>query len=364
MTVDELVEVCRRIYGTDYWGPVLDMVLRHTAYAALETGGTLVEMARILDDDDYRESILPRIANPETQRFLQRLSAFRGGTREQKIASTLHRLQRFLGTPFIRNIVGQRRSTLNMREVMDRSRILLIDLAGIGVSNAQFLGSLVTLLFHQAALSREDRPSSRNKLHFLIMDECSWFISRTVGEMADQVRKFGLGLVLAAQRLGQLKPKDTREAVFANVGNLISFQMGDKDEALYLARHFNTQDLTANEIRSLGRYEIYAQLIRQGARLPAFWARTPSPPPADAKRSVRTQPLIQRSRESYALPREVVEEEIASRERRERYEEPEKRRREEIPAAYLPRPGHHPGRGDARPDDPITDPEPLLPQRW
>jgi len=102
LTVDELVEVCRRIYGAEYWGPVLDMVIRHTAYAALESGGTLVEMARILDDDEYRESILPSIANPETQRFVQRLSAFRVGTRQQKVASTLRRLQRFLATPWVR----------------------------------------------------------------------------------------------------------------------------------------------------------------------------------------------------------------------------------------------------------------------
>lgn len=230
LMVDELVEICKRIYGAEYWGPVLDMVLRHAAYAALEIGGTLVEMARILDDDFYRESIIEKISNPETRRFLQRLSAFREGMREHKVASTLHRLERFLGTPFIRNIVDQARSTINFRELMDKRRILLFDLAGIGVNNAQFLGSLITLLFRQTALSREDTPESLRVPHFLIMDECSWFISRTVGEMADQVRKFGLGLVLAAQRLGQLKPKETREAVFANVGNVICFQMGERDE--------------------------------------------------------------------------------------------------------------------------------------
>jgi len=127
LMVDELVEICKRIYGAEYWGPVLDMVLRHAAFAALEIGGTLVEMARILDDDLYRESIIQKISNPETRRFLQRLSAFREGMREHKVASTLHRLQRFLGTPFIRNIVGQARSTINFRKLMDGSRPSKID---------------------------------------------------------------------------------------------------------------------------------------------------------------------------------------------------------------------------------------------
>ncbi len=255
---------------------------------------------------------------------------------------------------------------LTVDELMDKGKLLLVDLSGIGVSNAQFLGSLLTLLFHHAALSREDTPASQRRLHFLIMDECSWFISRTVGDMADQVRKFGLGLVLAAQRLAQLKPRETREAVFGNVGNLICFQMGDRDEASYLARHFNTPGLTANEIRSLGRYEIYAQLTQQGARLPAFWARTPSPPSPTPRgeRKDQIEWLIQRSRQSHALPRVVVEERIASRERRERHEEPEKRRRQGPAAAHDPRPGHHPGRDNPRPDDASADPVALLPQGW
>jgi len=364
LMVDELVEICKRIYGVEYWGPVLDMVLRHAAYAALEIGGTLVEMARILDDDFYRESILPKISNAETQRFLQRLSGFRQGAREHKVASTLHRLQRFLGTPFIRNIVGQAKSTINFRELMDKRRILLFDLAGIGVNNAQFLGSLITLLFRQTALSREDTPESQRAPHFLIMDECSWFISRTVGEMADQMRKFGLGLVLAAQRLGQLKPKETREAVFANVANIACFHMGERDEALYLERHFNTAELTADEIRSLGRYEIYVQLTLAGERQAAFWARTPPPPLKSIESSGQMEKLISQSRERYALPREVVEEEIASREKGETYEEPEKRRRQDTLATYFQRQKDHPSDGQARSDDPGADSKALLPEKW
>ena len=326
LTVDELVEVCRRIYRTGYWGPILDMVLRHATYAALEIGGTLVNVARILDDDEFRQEVLPRVANAETRRFLQWLSDSRPGRREQRVASTLNRLQRFLGTRFIRNIVGQRRSTIDTRQAMDGHKIVLFDLAGIGVTNAQFLGSVLTLLYRQAALSRDDLAGSSLEPHFLIIDECSWFISRTVGEMTDQMRKFGLGLILAAQRLGQLKPADTREAIFANVGNIIAFQMGEGAEALYLERHLNTPELTAEDLRSLALGEVYAQVIQEGSKKPAFWARTP-PPPAPCRDRAQIQAVIQRSRERYALPREAVEKAIAPQERREHYAEPEKRRR-------------------------------------
>jgi hypothetical protein len=282
--------------------------------------------------------------------------------REQKVASTLHRLQRFLGTPFIRNIVGQRGATIDLREVMDASKILLVDLSEIGVSNAQILGSLLTLLFRQTALSRGDTPESNRVRHYLIMDECSWFISRTVGEMADQMRKFGLGWILAAQRLGQLKPRETREAIFANVGSMVCFRMGEREEAVYLERHFNTAGLTADEIRALGRYEVYAQLTQDGVRLPAFWGRTPPPPPILWEGTDRIEQVRQRCRQQYALPREVVEQEIASRERREMDEEPEKRQRQDAPATYTARPADHAGGDPAWTYDPGPDPETLLPK--
>jgi len=325
LTVDELIEICQRIYTGSYWGPILDMMLRHTAYAALETGGTLIEMARLLDDDIYRQSIVRRVRNPETRRFLIRLSELREGRREQRVASTLHRLQRFLGTPFIRNIVGQRDSSLDIRQIMDSRQILLIDLSGIGVDNAKFLGSLLTLLFRQAALSRENIPESQRAPHYLIMDECSWFISRSVGEMADQARKFKLGLILAAQRLSQLKTQGTLEAILAEASSLICFRMGAVQEARHLAQHLNTADLAAEDIRSLGQYEVYAQILQRGAKSPAFWAETLPPAQVQPGQSKRHSILVSRSRQTYTQPREKVEREMATRERSQHDVEPEKK---------------------------------------
>jgi hypothetical protein len=176
------------------------------------------------------------------------------------------------------------------------------------------------------------------------------------------MRKFGLGLILAAQRLGQLKPKETREAIFANVGSMVCFRMGERDEVVYLQRHFSTAGLTAEEIRALGRHEVYAQLTQDGVRLPAFWGRTPPPPPKPWEGTGRIEEVRQRSREQYALPREVVEQAIASRERREMDEEPEKRRRQDTPATYTARPADHPGRDPAWIYGPGSDPADLLPE--
>jgi hypothetical protein len=327
LVVDELVEICRRIYAGDSWGPVLDMVMRHAAYATSEIGGTLVEMARLLDDDQFRAAILPRVRNPETRRFFQRLSRYRVATREQKFASTMHRLQRFLSTPFVRLIVGQGASNLDIRQTMDEKMVVLYDLSRIGTTNAQFLGSLLTLLYRQAALSRIDVSESNRAPHVLVMDECSWFISRTVGEMADQARKFGLAMVLAAQRLGQLQPEETRDAVFGNVGSVIAFAIGDVGESVYLAQHMNSPDWTAADVRSLGRFEICAQVMHRDSRQAAFRAKSPPPPAPSGNSEARERMILERSRERYALPRDIAEARIESRQRVEDEHEPEKRRR-------------------------------------
>jgi hypothetical protein len=143
---------------------------------------------------------------------------------------------------------------------------------------------------------------------------------------------------------------------------MVCFQLGERDEAVYLERHLNTPNLAADDIRSLPQYQIYAQLVQKGVKLPAFWARTPSPPSTTYRGQDDINLLIQRGRESYAQPREVVEQEIASRERRKGHDEPEKRLRQEALAAYAKGSGNHPGGGAAWSHDPGAGSKVVFPE--
>ena len=312
VTADEIVEVVQRIYGREYWGPLLDLTLRHATIATIEIGGSLIETARFLDDPLFRERAISQVRNPETVRFLSRLED--GNGLDRRSLPAVHRLQRLLATPWLRNTLGQTGQSLDFGEVFRRGDVLLIDLSGIGTANAKLLGSLILLMIRQATLGRGD-VSASDARHFVIVDEASWFISRTVGELFDQARKFGVGLLLAAQRLGQLTPEDTRQAVLANAGTLVSFRMNDREEAAYLARHFAGQRLGASDLHHLPPYEAYVQMSGS-SRLPEpAWTKTPPPAPEPARASEIESRLERAGRERYAKPWPAVERALHERER-------------------------------------------------
>ena len=333
LAVDELIEVLQRVQGREYWGPLLDLALRHAAFAAAELGGSLIETARMLDDPWFRGDAIPQLRNAETARFLGRLGD--GPGVERQLLPAIHRLQRLLATPWLRNVLGQAGRGLDFSELFDRRSLALFDLSGVGTTHAKLIGSLLLLRIRQAALSRD--PQSKPARHFVLVDESSWFLSRTVAELMDQARKFGVGLVLAVQRVGQLAPAETREAVLANAGTLLSFRVSDREEATFLGRHLGSERVQPSDLQRLPRYEAYAQLTHDGDRLEPAWMRAHAPaverPDADAIE----RRLLQAARDRYARPRHVVEAELRTRERTlEANDEPEIRSLPVTPGGAVP----------------------------
>jgi hypothetical protein len=310
VAADELVELVERVYGHQYWGPLLDLLLRHAALAAMELGGSLLESARLLDDSWFREQALSKLENRETVRILSQLAP--GSGYDRRLLPAINRLQRLLGTPWLRNIVGQKERALDFAELFDKRRIALFDLSGVGTTNARLLGSLLMLLIKQATLSRplDDR---RPPHHFVLVDEASWFLSSTIGELFDQARKFNVGIVLAVQRVGQLSPEPIREAVLSNAGTLLTFRIHDHDDATQLARHLASERVGIHDLHHLPRYEAYLQLTRDGERLEPAWLRAPAPAPEPTDARQQEHRLRVAAQTLYARPRAAVEAELRAR---------------------------------------------------
>ena len=308
VAADELVELVERVYGHQYWGPLLDLLLRHAALAAIELGGSLLESARLLDDSWFREQALAKINNRETVRILSQLAP--GSGYDRRLLPAINRLQRLLGTPWLRNIVGQKERALDFAQLFEERRIALFDLSGVGTTNARLLGSLLMLLIKQATLARPlDGPHRPH--HFVLVDEASWFLSSTIGELFDQARKFNVGIVLAVQRVGQLTPEPVREAVLSNAGTLLTFRIHDHDDATQLARHLASERIDVRDLHHLPRYEAYLQLTRDGERLEPTWLRAPVPV---VESSVAMEHrLLATARSRYARPRAIVEAELRAR---------------------------------------------------
>ena len=312
MIADELVETLQRVFGKAYWGPMLDLAVRHAAAATIASHGTLVESARLLEDPTFREQVLRSVDNPETHRFFAGLNDSCG--LDRRVLPAVHRLQRLLATPWLRNVLAQPRSSLSFGEVFERREILLLDLSGLGVANAKLLGSLLLLLIRGAALSRDPAVAS-DRPHLVLLDEASWFASPTIGELLDGVRKFGVGLVLAIQRIAQLSG-DLQSAVFANAATTVSFRVHEHDDAVFLDRHFASDLIGAQDLQRLPRFEAYAQLTVDGDRRDPAWMRAPAPGKPRDDASLLERRLLQQGRDRYTVPRARVEAELREREYR------------------------------------------------
>ncbi|MCA9852247.1 MAG: ATP-binding protein [Dehalococcoidia bacterium] len=271
---DELIDMLQRAFGRSHWGPMLELTLRHAFIAAAEIGGSVRESARLLEDPDYRELTIGTLRSASTTRFFEALED--ASIFDRRVLPAVHRLERLLATPTLASALGSPQRTLDFEKVMHNRETLLLDLSGIGLAPARLLGGLLLLLLRNATFARPRNPST----HVVIVDEASWFLSPTVAELLDGARKFGVGLVLAVQRLAQLEPETLRNAVLANTANSFAFRILDHDDARILARLFSDSRIGPDELQRLGQYEAYARLTMRGETHPVAWMQAPAPSPA------------------------------------------------------------------------------------
>jgi DNA polymerase III delta prime subunit len=304
LAADDFVEVLRRTTSRSHWGPVQELALRHVAIAISETGGSLVEAIRLLEDGVYRDHLLATVTNATTARFLA--NSDRPASR---LLPALTRLNRLAAAGWLRNILGQPETTIDFRSVLASRKTLLFDLSGLGLGGAPLIGSLLLLLIRQAALSR--RPGAPP--HLVILDEAALFLSPTVVDLLDQGRKFGVGIVLATQRLGQLEPESVRNAVLANVGSTVAFRIHDRDEAAQLAKRAALDGFSADALMRLPRFEAYAHLTVEADRRQPSWLRVP-PPAEDREDAASLKASVTAAGHLFTRPRAEVEAEISRRE--------------------------------------------------
>ncbi|MCD6500697.1 type IV secretion system DNA-binding domain-containing protein [bacterium] len=304
-----LMGVFKKIWP-DVWSARMEYILNNSILALLEyPGSTLLGINRMLADPDYRKKVVDEITDPvikafwirEFARYTQRLEA-------EATAAIQNKVGQFISAPLIRNIVGQTTSSVDMRKVMDDGKILILNLSKgrIGEDASKLLGGLLITKLQLAAMSRVDTPESQRKDFFLYVDEFQNFATESFVNILSEARKYRLSLILAHQYISQME-ETVRDAVFGNIGTLISFRVGAED-AEYLEKEFSPE-FSAQDLVNLPKYQIYLKLMVDGVAGRPFSAQTL--PPFEAPEKTFRQEIIKNSRERYATARKTVEEKIA-----------------------------------------------------
>lgn len=302
-----IVSIFEKIYGHS-WGPRLEHILRNTVLALLDyPESTLLDVPRLLANAKFREEVIKHIEDPVVKEFwVEEFGGYNDRFRTEAIAPIQNKVGQFLGSTTIRNIVGQKRSAINLREVMDDGKILLLKLSKgeLGEDSAALLGAMMITKIQLAAMSRADIAESERKDFFLYVDEFQNFATESFVSILSEARKYRLNLALANQYISQM-PEEVRDAVFGNVGTIISFRVGAAD-AQWLAREFEPV-FTEVDVVNLDKYHIYLKLAVDGVTGAAFSAKTI---PLPSETTPYRDEVVTKTREKYSSSRDNVESEI------------------------------------------------------
>jgi len=304
-----LMGVFKKIWP-DVWSARMEYILYNCILALLEyPGATLLGVNRILANPDYRRRVVDKITDPVIKSYwLHEFARYTQRYEVEATAAIQNKIGQFISAPLIRNIVGQVRSAVNMRRVMDEGKILILNLSKgrIGEDNSLLLGALLITKLQLAAMSRVDIPEERRRDFYLYVDEFQNFATESFINVLSEARKYRLSLILTHQYIAQMEDK-VRDAVFGNVGTIISFRVGAED-AEYLEKEFYPE-FAASDLVNLAKYNIYLKLMIDGVAGRPFSAETL--PPLIKPGESSKEKIIGVSRQRYGTSRKIVEEKIA-----------------------------------------------------
>ncbi|MDP2705584.1 MAG: type IV secretion system DNA-binding domain-containing protein [bacterium] len=296
------------------WSARMEYILNNAVLALMDTpGSTLMGLLRVLTDSGYRQKVIANIKDPVVKSFwVNEFEQWRDQFRNEAIAPIQNKVGQFLSASVVRNIVGQSKSTINIFDIMNSKKILIVNVSKgkIGEDNSALLGAMMITKIQLAAMERVRIPEEERKDFYLYVDEFQNFATDSFASILSEARKYRLDLTISHQYIGQLESdvsSKVRDAVFGNVGTMIVFRVG-ADDAEFLEKEF-TPEFEAQDFVNLPNYNIYLKLMVDGVTSRPFSAVTL--PPFKVQQSPTTkEEIIAASRYNFSRPREETEEEI------------------------------------------------------
>lgn len=311
LVVSGLMSTFKKIW-VDAWSARMEYILSNTLLALLEyPGATLLGVNKMLSDKEYRNKVVANVSDPAVKSFwVDEFGKYTEKFAAEATPAIQNKIGQFTNNPLIRNIIGQPKSSFDIRKMMDERKILIINLSKgrVGDQNANLLGSMLITKIYLGAMSRADASESLMKSlpqFYLYVDEFQNFANESFADILSEARKYKLNLTIAHQYIEQME-EEVRAAVFGNVGTMVAFRVGSFD-AEVLEKEFSPR-FTAEDIVNLGMYQIYLRLMIDGMGSQPFSA-TNLPPIAPPAISYVSQ-IMESSRAQFAQPRSGVEDQI------------------------------------------------------
>lgn len=315
--VQEMISIFYMLFPPEMIGPMFEHNMRNymlTLMADVRNPGTLVEIPRMIADADFQKKWVAKVTDPIVRSFWEDEMAKTSDYHKSEMMGYLvSKVGRFVENEMMRNIIGQTHSSFNFREIMDKQKILLVNLSKgkTGEVNASLLGLILVAKLQMAAFTRADIPEDQRKDFYLYIDEFQNFVTPSIATILSEARKYRLNLVLAHQYMGQLVrdgKSEIRDAVLGNVGSMFVARVGPEDvETLgkVFEPTFASQDLMNTDM-----YTWNVKMIIDNAQAKPFTMKTY--PPQKTNRRV-AEALKEVCRLQFGVDRDMVSREILER---------------------------------------------------
>ena len=305
-------------------GPMFEHNMRNvmlTLMTDVEHPGTIAEIPRMFTDSEFQKKWVAKLTDPVVRAFWEKeMAKTTDFHKSEMLGYLISKVGRFVENEMMRNIIGQSRSGFNVREMMDKKKILLVNLAKgkVGEVNSSLLGLIIVSKLQMAALSRADLPPEQRHDFYLYIDEFQNFITDSIATILAEARKYKLNLIIAHQYLGQLEggsgatdkagSSKIKDAVLGTVGTMIGFKMGIEDAEI-IAKEFSPT-VSAYDLINIEAYNAYTKLLVRNQATRPFNLRCLPLMPGNVRLASAIKEF---SRLTYARPKELVEKEIMER---------------------------------------------------
>lgn len=313
--INELLSIFNKLFDMKTaGGPAFEQYFRNSAGLVMEdpeSGSTLLEISRVMSDKAFRQMKLERCKNPIIKAFWENAEKTTG---EASLANFVpyitNKFDPFVSNDIMRPVIAQQHSVLNFREIMDKKKILLVNLSKgrLGDINSHLIGLLLVGKITMAALSRVDIVGKSEVNDFyLYIDEFQNVTTDSIATILSEARKYRLALTVAHQYIEQLE-ETIKNAVFGNVGNMIIYRVSPENASVFEKQLSPT--FTPDDILKLENFNAYAKILVNGVPEKPFNLRIPPPPKGNVGIADKIKEL---SYLKYGRPREEVESEIIAR---------------------------------------------------
>lgn len=315
--IQEAIGMLYKLYDPQHQGiigPRYEHWFRNAALTLMSDpgGSTFIDIPKVFTDNKYAKQKLNFVTDQTVLDFWNKEMAQTSDYHKSEVLGWfVSKFGAFLSNEMMRNIIGQTKSSFNLRDVMDNKKILFVNLSKgrTGELNSKLLGMIFVMKFQAAAMSRATMAEEDRQDFCLYVDEFQNFSTDSFATILSEARKYRLNLIVANQFTTQLT-EEIRDAVFGNVGSIVSFRVGADADADALSKKFQPV-FDREDVLRLPNYNTITQILIGGVPTHPFSMATI--PPLGKPNPQLSQALKQLSAVKYGRPKASVEKVIFGR---------------------------------------------------